>query len=201
MEDPRIALRGISTIGGADGQMPMVSAGKLVYATPAAGGGGGGITHTALGNTGTGTAAENMLQYRVYLKKITIASAGLLSSVHAYVDNQANPGNVASADFAIWDDNNNAPNHLLTETAGRTTSLYIPSQQRWISAAFGRWLDPGSYWLGVQSSNATGVMRIWYGTGGGDPYYTSSGAWFADGGSYAVTTSTKNYCIRADLVT
>jgi hypothetical protein len=165
-------------------------------------GGGGGVSHTYLGYNTIGGSTEAATAFRWYMKKITVASDGLLASVGAYLRNAAN-GNTPTVLFAVWEDNAGDPRYLF---AASSPLVILPDHAndasagtaRWFHQAMGLWVPAGDYWIGVQASAATLVLTK--DGSGADRYYTTTYSGAEDAGYRTVTTTTDRYSLRASLV-
>lgn len=166
---------------------------------------GGGITHEYLGYNTVGGSTENMTQRRVYAKKITVSSAGILSSIGAHVIG-ASSDQVSSLSWCLLNDNSGTPNQILSYVINPSQSLLPDNASgaggltaRWIDMPCGVYLAPGDYWIAVMSLESA-LLAIYYDGSGSDRYYTSGGNWFSDWGWYSPTTSSNQYSIRASLI-
>lgn len=201
----------LDTLEGADaagaGEVPTADGlGGVAWATPT--GGGSGVTLSRLGKTAVGGTWETLTTHRYYMKKITLAGAGVLTSVEAYIQ-LSNEAQVRQLGFALWADNAGSPRELLAYSDNRTTSILLDAvngaggiNARWYSGAFGRYLGAGSYWIGCGSIDTAsgGHFQLAYDGSGSDRYYTSGSAWISDSGFYAVTTGTRDYSICATVI-
>jgi hypothetical protein len=179
--------------------------GSATY-TPA---GGGGLTHTYVGYNTIGASTLNMGIGTVYLKKITLAAAGFLASISAYVKETGD--NILSVAAAVYDDTGGGAPSVQHVIGASTTG--IPSggnqvwstgsvfAQRWFHMPIGVYLPAGDYWLAVQAvAINAGNIQIAYDTGGSDYSYVPGGVWFADGTRYTPTADSRHYSIRGDLL-
>lgn len=166
-------------------------------------GGGGGVTGTYYGYNTAGGTTETMTSKKVYAKKITVSSAGLLVSVGAYVKDDG-ADHVGALHVALFEDNAGTPRKilaynfpagtsLLPETAASTTAA------RWIEIPLAAPVAATDYWIAVMDSS-TSPLVIHKDASGSDRTYTSGGAWIADWGFYSPTTTTDKYSIRAIVV-
>jgi hypothetical protein len=179
--------------------------GSATY-TPA---GGGGLTHTYVGYNTIGASTLNMVIGTVYLKKITLAAAGFLASISAYVKETGD--NILSIAAAVFDDTGGGAPSVQHVIGASTTG--IPSAgnqvwstgsvfaQRWFHMPIGVYLPAGDYWLAVQAVAVNaGNIQIAYDTGGSDYSYVPGGVWFADGTRYTPSADSRHYSIRGDLL-
>lgn len=165
------------------------------------GAGGGGITHSYIGYNTQGASVENGTNGIMWCTSVTLASAGLIASIGAYVkeDGDGTPEAVA----ALFQDNSTAPGIMLAEVLAPQASLKIGAtfNQRWLHLPIGLWLAAGTYWLGFGSFTGNAQnMAIAYDGSGTDQKFTSANTWTADGGRYTLTTTTNKYSIRADFL-
>jgi hypothetical protein len=169
----------------------------------------GGITQAYAGYNTAGGSWENMTARRVYMKKITIATACLLSDIEAYLDNGAASDNVDSLAAALFSDNAGTPRDLLAYAPAVGTGLLLDSASgaggntnaRWFGRAIGYWVTAADYWIAVGAieSSVTG-LRIAYDGSGSDRYYTAGGDWMTDAGFTTITTGSNKYSIRANTI-
>lgn len=163
--------------------------------------------HSYLGYNTQGSSQENATSKRMYCKKITPASAGLLASVGAYVDTLTNGNTPYGISAALFADNSNAPGTLL---AANDISFIVPEHPanthpvRWLHLPISYYLAASTdYWIGFMFWTAN-TGRIYYDSSGSDQYFTSSsGAGtpvLADGGFYTITTGSLKYSIRGNFV-
>jgi len=174
----------------------------------------GGIAQTYLGYNVIGATATNSTDRRVIAKKITVATAGLLASIDAYVDNGAFNDDVSAISVAVWDDSSGTPNRLIAQHVGKIDALLLDdtsgaggnTDPRWLSTPVGIWLTPGDYWIGVQAPDGTANagIRFYRDAGAGaDRHYVTNAAgedWIADWGYYTPTTTTDAYSIRGNFL-
>lgn len=161
-----------------------------------------------VGTSTTGTATELFTSKRVLLKKVVLAQPGLLTDIGAYVN--GDPGNVDNIAAGLWADNAGTPSQLIAANISPSTSMLLSQSttvfpQRWFTLAIGRWLDAGTYWIGVSTlkDDANIGTSIAYTTGGSDVSYTPTGTtdnWLSDATYYTNTNTTKNYSIRANVL-
>lgn len=186
--------------------------GEVVVTIPGGTTGGGTAAQSYVGAAAPGSSMAAFVSQRVYLKKVTLANAALMSDIEAYVDGAAAAGQVDSFAVALFSDKAGSPASILAANMLNAQSLLLDpsnnnsaadSPPRWLSLAIGRWLAAGDYWLAVSilTDTAIGTRLGVDTTGGSDRYYTSGGAWLSDAGFYALTTTTNSYSIRANLIT
>ena len=160
------------------------------------------ISHAYAGYNTAGGTDETMTQYRVYTKKITLASAAWITSIGAHL--KTNGTNVGSVSTALYLDTAGDPSQILAYSGVTATDVYPQDSggttYRWLHRAMSYYATAGDYWLAVMDTSAAGRLVIAKDGSGSDRYYTSGGAWFADWTFYAPTTTTDRYSIRASLI-
>ena len=169
-------------------------------------GGGGGGSFSYLGYDTVGGSTETMTTNRHYLKKITVASSGLILSVDAYLSNNGGD-NVQAFGVSVYTDSAGVPSRLISYFGNPLLSVLLESTTatpvaRWLSMPMAVRVTSGDYWIGVVNNATVGPGTIAYDVGT-DKHYTPGGAWAADpgGGLYALTTSARQYSIRASFLT
>jgi len=174
---------------------------------------GGGVVQSYIGYDTIGGTLETMTTRRVYAKKVTVATAGLLTGIEAYVDAGGADDSVGSIRVALFSDNAGTPNQVLSQASSSGESAFENllldtingaggnTTPRWLGGSIGYWLTPGDYWLAVQHlRDSGGIFRIRYDATGSDRFYTAGGQWIADWGWYTPTTSANQYSIRGNVV-
>lgn len=164
------------------------------------------ILMTQIGPATPGATFGTMANNRVYLKKIVVPTAGVISSIEAYV--QVINGQVDSFGAILMSDNAGAPGPIIGYNAMPNSSLYLPNGGRWLSIAIGKYVAAGTYWIGVAVQGDTTIgMQIASDSPAtaADAYYDASGAWFSDGynagSGYATQTAgAGNWSIRATQI-
>jgi hypothetical protein len=172
------------------------------YSTPAS----GGMTHTYYGKNAVGASLQALTDKVWCIKKITLASAGYLGSISAYIKDSAS-GGVVSFGVGLWADNSNDVGLQIGGMTSPTLSL-LPegpastSSQRWYHRPVDAYLTAGDYWIGVAQLDHSGgeAISLAYDTGGSDKTITSGGLWIPDGGFYSRTTTTRDHSIRASVL-
>jgi hypothetical protein len=200
-------------IGGASGTPARLAAGSTSGHVLTSNGAGvapsyqaaaGGVTQAYVGYNTVGGSTELITQRRMYLKKITLATACLLTNIEAYVD-LSSAAQVRQLAAAVFTDNAGTPELMIAANMPPTTSLIFSvaaaSSARWFGLAMGKWLTAGDYWLGVGMMSAdSGNVRLYYDGSGSDKYYTESGSWISDAGRVTVNTSANKYSIRGNTI-
>lgn len=162
---------------------------------------GGGATHSYVGYNTVGTTDETVTANRVYMKKITLATAGILIGMEAHVKT-TDDGVQTRLRFALFEDNAGTPRYLLDVVECAPVFLK-PSNGvqafRWYGGHISRYLAAGDYWIAATSPG--GITVIKKDSSGSDRYYTAGGDWLTDAGYSAITTTTDRYSIRASILT
>jgi hypothetical protein len=168
--------------------------------------GGGGFTHTYLGYNTIGGSAEAVTVRRWYAKKITVASAGVITSIGAYVDQTA-AGTTTHMGVGLFEDNAGTPRYLLAANAPviGTGTLWLEhssgsaGQPRWMTLPLGVYVTAGDYWIGVVFDSTS--YSVFKDGSGADRYWThGTGIRFSDAGLVTITTTTDRYSIRASHI-
>jgi hypothetical protein len=164
------------------------------------GGGGGAGAYSYLGYNTVGASSEVATNHRVYMKKITVPSNGILLNVAAHIQNDS-ADHVQQVGVAVFSDNSGSPLRLLAAALNPDASTLLESAAstpvaRWLAIPINLEVVAGDYWIAVMIAHASNPGSIDYDASGTDRYYTSGGVWFADAGFYTVTTGTRNYSIR-----
>lgn len=186
-----------------DGVYVKNSAGTVTGPFGTGGGGGGGITHSYLGYNTIGGSTENMTNNRIYLKKITVSTAGIITSIGAYIDQQTD--HVFGLSAGLWADNSGVPGKIMGYVVNPQDSLlmeigvatYSPN---WVHVPIGVYATAADYWIGVMGEINAGTQRIYYDGSGSDHYIPSTGYWLPFGGRYTETTTSNKYSIRASII-
>lgn len=168
--------------------------------------GGSGLTHAFVGYNTIGGSTEAITARRWYLKKITIAAAGVLASVGCYVK-QTSAGTTACIGVGVFEDNAGSPRYLLGINSGTVDSVTwlehnsgSAGDARWFHLPLGIYVPAADYWIGVTSDSTT--YQLYKDGSGGDRYFTpSTGIRYSDAGLFTVTTTTDKYSIRGSLIT
>jgi hypothetical protein len=189
-----------------DGDVLTYDSGSGDWVNEAPPGGGGGLTHSYLGYNTIGGSAEAVTVRRWYAKKITVATAGVITSIGAYVD-QTSAGTTTHMGVGVFEDNAGTPRYLLAANAPviGTGTLWLEhssgtaGQPRWMSLPIGLYVPAGDYWIGVVFDSAS--YSVFKDGSGADRYWThATGIRFSDAGLVAITTTTDRYSIRASHI-
>jgi hypothetical protein len=171
------------------------------------GAGGGGITRSTLGTTSAG--ASFATTRGVYIKKVTMATAGLVGSIHAFV--KGNAANGTAIGVGILSDNSGAPLSIIAvngpimveSTSDPTVSLGMSTTVRDVSVPIGRWLAAADYWLAVAIHAAAGSrIQLAFNAGSGtDRKFTGVSPVISDESFNTYGASdTNDYSIYADVL-
>lgn len=160
---------------------------------------------------GTTSAGASFATARgVYIKKVTMASAGFLMSVHAFV--KGNGSNGVNMGVGVLSDNAGAPLSVIAatgmvnveSTSGPLINLGMSTTVRDLAVPVGRWLTAADYWLAVYiHSAADSRIQLAYNSGSGsDRKFTGVTPILSDQSynSYGAS-DTNDYCIYADILT
>lgn len=170
----------------------------------AAASGGGSFSQSYLGYNTVGGSSVAMVQYRTYMKQITVSTAGLLTDIAIHVRHSA-ATNLQNLMAYVLSDNAGTP-HLQISLGARTGSVsdgtfFMTTTARWLSIPIGLYLPAGDYWLCVQRMDDPGTdLMLYYDGSGADKYQDIAGGWSADGSQYTITDTTNAYSIRASLI-
>ncbi len=111
--------------------------------------------------------------------------------------------------MGIWDNNAGAPGKLIAYNGNEATNgAYLhqvagtDGTARWVEIPIGKYLTAATYWIGFVSGNPTS-LNIHKDASGTDQYWTVTIADITDAvpGTWALTTSTDKYSIRASVLT
>jgi len=160
---------------------------------------GGGGSHSYVGYNTIGGTTENTTNLRVYMKKITLASAGVIVSIGAYLGQFQDVATSFAA--AIYSDIAGAVGVQLASTTEDThvyESAATPTYTvGWRHRPMGLYCAAGDYWIAFRTSAS---LVLYYDGSGSDRYYTAGGSYFADGGRFSETDSTRIYSFRASVL-
>lgn len=212
---PKVILsEGAAPATPATGQVKMYAkADGLLYSkddagveTPlSGGGGGGGLTHAYVGTNAVGASWETLTNLRMHFKSFTLASAGFLGAISAYLRTSTDADTAVYC--GVWNDSAGNPGILVGYNGAVQRNDLILSHQagvgagRWLHMPMGIYLPAGTYWIGVMKSSSIGNLDIAY-DAGSDKYITFAGDYLVDATHTAltVTTSARLYSIRASIL-
>jgi hypothetical protein len=180
------------------------AAGVHKYEAP--GGGGGALTHAYVGTSTPGATTETMLADTVYLKQVTLASAGYLAAIEAHV--RSNSGGFRTFSAAVYSDDTAAPDLVLAAYRGALGLVMQggggagTGEFRWLASPVGIWLPAADYWIAVAQGGGGAVVDIKVDLSAGtDKTYNPVADGFTDIGFQATSTTTSDYSIRASILT
>lgn len=171
----------------------------------------GGLAHSYVGYNTTGGTVEDAVSFRTIAKSITLASAGLIASVGAYVQVDTGPDAVGFS-VAVWTDNAAVVGNLIASGApygpGASGSpgayiAIVATTPRWIHIPVGLYVAAGTYWIGIHTfGNGFGGNRlnVYYDGSGTDRRFDTAAGYTQDGGVSAQTDTTRKYSIRASVL-
>jgi hypothetical protein len=189
--------------GGATGATGATGAAGATGATGATGAGGA-ITATTQGTTSAGASFQTVRQ--VYMKKITLASAGQIAAIHAFVKGNAANGVAMAA--GVMSDSAGTPNLVIhgagpvnKESDGTSVvNLGMSATVRDVSAGIGRWFPAGDYWLCVVlHAAADSRIQLAYNSGTGADR-TQNAKLICDESFVATVGTAHDFCIYADIL-
>jgi hypothetical protein len=174
--------------------------------TAVGGGGGSGITRTTLGTTSAGASFATR---GMYIKKVTLSSAGLLASINAHLKGDGSGYN--SLVGVVYSDSGGNPTNLIcatsvsaTSAGARNDSVKLNTTARWMGFPVGMWLAAADYWIGVWLAENSGSMAMLaYSSGTGSDRTTTGPAVTntpVDSSVQAISTGTNDYSIYADIL-
>lgn len=178
--------------------------GTGVYSNPPGTGGAATAAYSYLGYNTIGGSNEVMTNVRTYLKKITVPSNGIITSISAHVKGDGG-NNVHTLVAGIYADSGGNPSTQLGGSNGHTAVLEMSlgtPVYRWFHIPCGVEVVAGDYWVGFMDFSA-GPATIAYDGSGSDQYYTSNGSWTWDAGGSsfgALTVGSRKYSIRATFL-
>ena len=171
-----------------------------------AAGAGGGLSHSYIGYNTVGGSTENITNLRQIMKKVTLATGGLVTEISVYVK-QVTTGTSLTANAGILTDNSGSPELLIARGYGGSandqnflsTANGSAGAARWFHVPVLAYLASGDYWLAVMLST-DGTYQVYYDSGS-DRYYTNGSIGrMSDSGWTTVTTSSNKYSIRASFL-
>lgn len=171
-------------------------------------GGGSGFTHAYVGYDTIGGSNENA-QQRIFLKKVTLASDCLVTSVGVYIDQVTN-NEIVSINVGILSDVAGDPGIILAGSIGASADNGVflaesggsSGTARWFHRPLGYWATAGDYWLAVNvRDNGSGTTHnVYYDGSGSDKTYLPASFRMSDEGWTTTTTTSNKYSIRASTI-
>lgn len=163
-------------------------------------GAGGGSTQSYLGYNTVGASFETLVVSRQYMKKITVAATCQLLSVGFYLK-APSVTDVVRLYPVIMSDASGAAGPLIGSMNSAGFGIKNGAFARWVDFPLAGRLTAADYWIGVAvAANGTNTVSIAYDTGGSDPYITG-GDYVTDGNLSSPTDSTRQYSMRASILT
>lgn len=168
----------------------------------------GGLSHAYVGRNAIGGSWLTMIGARHYMRKVTLASAGLLSSISAYYRHVSL--DLDDIKFSLYTDIAGDPGRLIGFTyLGEKPdygSINMGTTARWIHSPIGVWLTAGDYWIAASHwKSENNIAQIAYdATGGGGRYFTTTtnnSGYSGEPPDNSVTTTSEDYSIRASVLT
>lgn len=167
-------------------------------------GGAGGINHSYVGYNTVGASVETMAALgatSIRFKTVTLASAGLITSIGVNLTDSGTNG-VSMLYGGLYEDNAGTPRNLLAVTGGSPANdtFVLKARARWVHMPLGYYAAAGTYWLAVVNTDSSATLQIAYDTGGSDKSTLPTGGWIQDADFATITTGSKNYSIRASVL-
>ncbi len=164
-------------------------------------GGGPPADPSVLGSSAMGGTAENVVQFRWYMKKVSVSGKGWIWAIEVGTDNGGGGNNVGSEPVvAVWQGGTTEP-ALGVRGRGASTSAdgFVfdgVGGPRWFGPPFSPLWVPaaGVYWIGVNFGTDIGANRIYRNSGGSDRIRDAQ--WISDM-TGLTSDSTKDYSLRA----
>jgi hypothetical protein len=172
----------------------------LKWATPS----GGSLTQAYIGYNTIGASYDTpVINAKYYLKKVTISTACLITSIGGYFD-AATTGQAEGPSVGLYTDSAGTPAKAIGYS-GNPQVVQI-SGARWIEVPLGIWVTAADYWIAVRFGDSGGAVfaKLAYDTSGSDIWTTSTGvtnAWPDYGSLVSPANSTFKFSIRANTIT
>jgi hypothetical protein len=191
---------------GSSGQVLRSDGTDVAWATPSA----GGLTRSTAGTTTVGGSFDSISGSKVLLKKVTLASAGLIASVTFHV--KGGTTNLAALGVALRGDSSGSPSDYVAMAAAPAAyvngtgaannyGMYLSTTARWFSIPLGYWAAAGDYWLCVVGSPViAGGAQIAYSSGTGSDRTVNAPTVGVLKDGDTVSTGTNDYSIYADIL-
>jgi hypothetical protein len=162
------------------------------------------ITRSTLGTTSVGGSFATR---GMYIKKITLASAGVISAINAHMKGNNATNTIAAV---MYSDSGGNPTNLLyvhgpviTATPVRAEIMTMNTTARWLTFPVGGWFAAGDYWIGVWFQDGAGTSTsLAYASGTGSDRTVGGGVENLpqDSSVQAISTGTNDYSIYADIL-
>lgn len=163
--------------------------------------GGGALTQAYVGYNTVGSSTDTPgVNSKAYAKKVTIATACLITSIEAHVGGHTGTSTLMIGGWAIYDDNAGAVGKLIASgDPGQLKTM--TTTFRWYDfGGVGLWVTAADYWLAIRTSDSGGaqLVDIKYDGSGSDVTWSSTANRWDDAPS---TTGTSNkFSIRANTI-
>lgn len=170
-------------------------------------GGAGGATFSTLGTTSAG--ASFATGRGLYVKKVTLASTGLIASIAGFV--KGNASNYEGIGAALFSDTTAAPINIIAVSSQFTTVDAaskvgaigrVNTTVRALTFPIGFVATAGDYWIGIwiQNSDGSSVSLAFNSGTGSDKTQLAGGDGIADSSIAAFSGTSNDYCIYANIV-
>lgn len=168
---------------------------------------GSSLTRTQLGTTSIGASFDTTL--KTVVKKITVASAGLLASIN--IGLKGDTTNTANLTAMLLTDSAGTPS--LVRASGNPqrghsssstldSAIFINATARFIAIPVGVWLAAADYWIGAVVDGTSGNgAQIAYAAGTGTDRTSTQTDAARDYSITTLTAGTNDYSIYADFLT
>lgn len=166
---------------------------------------GGGVTRSTLGTTSVGGSFATR---GMYIKKITLATAGLLAGINCHI--KGDGSNHLQSTGVLYSDSGGSPTNVLfwshttvNTTPTRLNGPTLNTTARWVTFPVGVWLAAGDYWIGIWFNDATGsAYSLAFASGSGSDRTVAGGTnnQPQDSSVQAISTGTNDYSIYADII-
>lgn len=174
---------------------------------------GGGMTHSYIGYNTVGGTVEDAVANRNLCKSVTLASAGFIASIGAYIQMDTGPDSFGFM-VGVWDDATATVGKLLAYGAPYgagsggspgAAAVIAATSPRWVHVPLGFYATAGTYWIGIMT-HACGFganrLNLYYDGSGSDRRFDSGAGYLYDGGGTGgQTDTTRKYSIRASVLT
>lgn len=161
---------------------------------------GGGLGHSFIGYNTVGASTQTFAaDTTYYAKKVTLASAGLLCNIGAYLSNSSS--NDVGINAAVYSDIAGAVGIpiALGEQLNNQSQVILTSTARWIHVPVSIYLAAGDYWIAIRVNRWSSATSIAYDTGGSDVSFGSGTNNSLPSGP-TTTDTTRKLSIRASFL-